>query len=115
MYRREYAVRAQLLELARWAIEWFQNFARHLLAAGVAAYRDNALGYSKGAAYSALLSFVPVLTTIAALLVQANAAAVSRGLSRFLFEVVPPGTEDLVVRNFLVTGAKPPGLLVGAT
>lgn len=81
----------------------------------MAAYQDNALGYSKGAAYSALLSFFPVLTTIAAILVQANAASVSRSISGFLFEVVPPGTEDLVLRNFFVAGAKPVSLLVGAT
>lgn len=93
---------------------WWIVFSRRLGLSCVAAYNDGALGIAKGAAYSALLSFFPVLTTIAAILVQANAPAVSRSLSGFLFEVVPPGTEDLVLRNFFVTGAKPVSLLVGA-
>lgn len=97
------------------AAAWWGGFWKRLGRACVASYQDNALGFAKGAAYSALLSFFPVLTTITAILVQANAAAVSRSISRFLFEVVPPGTEDLVLRNFLVTGAKPVSLLIGAT
>ena len=44
----------------------------------VSCYKDNILGIAKGAAYSALLSFFPVLTTLTAILVQANAQAVSR-------------------------------------
>lgn len=95
--------------LAKW-----HTILQRLGRACVAAYNDNALGLAKGAAYSALLSFFPVLTTLAAILVQANAAAVSRIMSRLLFEVVPPGTEDLVLRNFLATGARPASLLVGA-
>ena len=62
-------------------------------------YRDNCFGIAKGAAYSALLSFFPVLTTITALLVQANAYAVSRSISRVVYEVVPPGTENIVAAN----------------
>ena len=78
----------------------------------VSAYEDNCLGIAKGAAYSALLAFFPVLGTIAAILVRANAEAVSRTLSRFLFEVVPPGTEDLVQYQFTVRGERPIWLLV---
>src|SRR5437868_5985987 len=55
--------------------------------AWVAAYEDNCFGLAKGAAYSALLSFFPVLTTTSALLVQANAEAVSRVITRILFQV----------------------------
>jgi membrane protein len=81
----------------------------------VAAYEDNCFGIAKGAAYSALLAFFPMLATIAAILVQANAEAVSRVLSRFLFQVVPPGSENLVERQFTVSGQRPVWLLVGAT
>ena len=81
----------------------------------VAAYEDNCFGIAKGAAYSALLAFFPVLATIAAILVQANAESVSHVLSQFLFEVVPPGSEDLVEYQFAVKGQRPFWLLVAAT
>lgn len=81
----------------------------------VAAYEDGCFGIAKGAAYSALLSFFPVLTSLTAILVRANAEAVSRVLSEFLFEVVPPGSEDLVKFNFTVRGQRPISLLVIAT
>lgn len=88
---------------------------RRFLAACAAAYRDNCLGIAKGAAYSSLLAFFPLLTAIAAILVQANAAAVSRTLSGLLFAAVPPGTEDLLLQNFIERGPRPLSLLVGAT
>lgn len=81
----------------------------------IAAYEDGCFGIAKGAAYSALLSFFPVLTSLAAILVRANAEAVSRILSEFLFEVVPPGSEELVKFNFTVRGQRPISLLVIAT
>lgn len=79
------------------------------------AYRDNCLGIAKGAAYSALLSFFPVLTTVTAILVQANAYAVSRMLSQLVFQVVPPGTEQLVVQILTTRGRQPVYLLVLAS
>src|SRR3954467_6836841 len=79
------------------------------------AYRDNCFGIAKGAAYSALLSFFPVLTTLTAVLVQANAYAVSRTVSRVVFEVVPPGTEDVVMQIFIRRGHQPGYLLLLAT
>src|SRR5690242_2614031 len=79
------------------------------------AYRDNCLGLAKGAAYSALLAFFPVLTTITALLVQANADSISRSLSNLVFEVVPPGTEEIVRYNFTERGQRPFYVLVTAT
>ncbi|MBS1877129.1 MAG: YihY/virulence factor BrkB family protein [Acidobacteria bacterium] len=83
--------------------------------AWIAAYEDNCFGVAKGAAYSALLSFFPVLTTTTAILVQANAEAVSRVLTRILFQVAPPGTQALL-RHFLsVQGNRPASLLVIAT
>lgn len=81
----------------------------------VAAYEDNCFGIAKGAAYSSLLAFFPVLTTLATLLVQANAAAVTRVLSQLLFEVVPPGSENLVLRHFVAVGPRPLLLLAVGT
>ena len=76
------------------------------------AYLHNCFGIAKGAAYSALLSFFPVLTTVAALLVQAKSESVARAITRFLYKVVPPGTEDVVRDLFLVRGQRPNSLLV---
>jgi membrane protein len=72
------------------------------------------LGTAKAAAYSSLLSFFPVLTTAGAVLVQAKADFVSKTVSEFLFEVIPPGTEDLVRYQFAVKGQRPMVLLVAA-
>ena len=81
----------------------------------IAAYEDNCFGIAKGAAYSALLAFFPILASLAAILVQANAESVSRVISQFLFEVVPPGSEDLVEYEFAVKGQRPLWLLIAAT
>ncbi len=85
-----------------------------LQAASVGLYSDGCLGIAKGAAFSGLLSFFPVLTTLAALLVQAKAEAVSRTIAHLLYDVVPPGTEDVVRRLFVVHGQRPGWLLVTA-
>ena len=53
---------------------------------------------------SSLLAFFPVVTTVAALLVQANADAVARTIARLLYDVIPPGTEDVVRAVALPTG-----------
>ena len=80
----------------------------------LAAFDDGCFGIAKGAAYSALLSFFPVLTTAATILVQTRAQFVSNTLEKFLSEAVPPGTEDLVVKVFQVKGARPFGILAVA-
>jgi membrane protein len=80
----------------------------------LAAFADNCFSIAKGAAYSALLSFFPVLASAATILVQTRAQFVANTIQRFLSEVVPPGTEDLVVRQFQVHGSKPLALLVVA-
>lgn len=85
---------------------------RHAL---VSTYRNGLLDIAKGAAFSALMSFFPVLTTIATILVQVNAESVSQSIAKFLFEVVPPGTEDLVQYAFTLRGARPNSLIAGAT
>ncbi|MCC6291982.1 MAG: YihY/virulence factor BrkB family protein [Bryobacterales bacterium] len=78
-------------------------------------YQENCLSISKGAAYSALLAFFPVLTTLATLLVQAQARPMLQVLARFLERIVPPGAEDLVLRRFAVEGQRPLSVLIGAT
>ncbi len=80
----------------------------------LAALDDGCFSIAKGAAYSALLSFFPVLTTAATVLVQTRAQFVSNTLEKFLSEAVPPGTEDLVVRQFQVKGARPFLLMIVA-
>ncbi len=91
------------------------RFWRVLKLVCISTYEDNCVGLAKGAAYSSLLSFFPVLASIAAILVLANAEAVASVLSSFLFEVVPPGTEDLVKYQFAVKGQRPIWLLVVAS
>jgi membrane protein len=75
---------------------------------------DGCFGFAKGAAYSALLSFFPVLTSSATILVQTRAGFVASTLQNFLSQIVPPGTEELVVQQFRVMGERPFGLLVVA-
>lgn len=75
---------------------------------------DGCWGIAKGAAYSGLLSLFPVLSSIATILVQANAGRVSEYLARFVFEAVPPGTAELLERQFRERGAQPISLIVAA-
>lgn len=82
--------------------------------AGIATYERGLIDIAKGAAFSALLSFFPVLTTLATILVQANAESVSQSIAKFLFEVVPPGTEDVVQYAFTLRGSRPNYLIAGA-
>ena len=90
------------------------RFWSRLRAAFQSTYEDGCFGISKGAAYSSLLAFFPVLTTVAAVLVQANADAVARTTARLLYDVIPPGTEDVVRALFTVKGQRPTALLIGA-
>jgi membrane protein len=80
----------------------------------VSAFSDNCFSIAKGAAYSALLSFFPILTSAATILVQTRADFVSRTLEDTLSQIVPPGSEGLVVQQFRVTGARPLALLIVA-
>ena len=66
----------------------------------ISAVDDNCFGIAKGAAYSSLLSFFPVLTSATAILVQSSAAFVSDTIEGALTQIVPPGTEDLVMQQF---------------
>ncbi len=80
----------------------------------VAAYEDNCFGIAKGAAYSFLLSLFPILTTLTSVLIQANAQAVVHVIATFVREVVPPGTEDLVLSRLRERGSRPISLPVVA-
>jgi membrane protein len=80
----------------------------------ISAFDDNCLSIAKGAAYSALLSFFPVLASAAAILVQTRAQFVSDMLEQTLQEIVPPGSEDLVLQQLKVTGSRPIVLLIVA-
>jgi membrane protein len=80
----------------------------------VASYEDNVFGIAKGAAYSSLLAFFPVLASLAAILFRVNAQSVARVLSRLLFEVVPPGSEELVRSQFAARGIRPWWLILAA-
>ena len=92
----------------------FHNLAWLLRQSFVASIDDGCFGIAKGAAYSALLSFFPVLTSAAAILVQTRADFVAKTIQSFLSEIVPPGTEDLVVQRFRSVGERPLGLLIFA-
>ena len=83
--------------------------------AWIAAFEDNAFGTAKGAAYSALLAFFPVLSSVSAILIQASADSVSRLLTRLLFEVVPPGTQEMIRTNLIEHGPRPALLLISGT
>ena len=89
-----------------------RTFAWLLRRSLIAAFDDNCFGVAKGAAYSALLSFFPVLTSAATILVQTRAEFVSQTIEDALSIIVPPGSESLVVQQFRVTGARPVALLV---
>ena len=80
----------------------------------ISTFNDGCIGSAKGAAYSAMLSFFPMLTSAAAIMVQTRTEFVAATLEGFLSQIVPPGTEDLVVRQFRVMGARPFGILIGA-
>lgn len=99
-----------LFEPGYWARFW-----PLLRRASIGLYQHGCFGIAKGAAYSGLLSFFPLLTTLASILVQAKAEAVSRTVAHLLYDVVPPGTEEVVRTLFVVHGQRPHSLLVGAS
>jgi membrane protein len=80
----------------------------------LAALDDGCFGIAKGAAYSALLSFFPVLTSAATILVQTRADFVARTMTEVLQQIVPPGSEEIVINQFRMKGQRPPGLLIFA-
>lgn len=77
------------------------------------AYEHGCLGFAKGAAYSALLAFFPILTTTTAILVHVNAGTLSLKIIGALFKVVPPGVEGLI-KQILAHGSRPLALPIAA-
>jgi membrane protein len=87
----------------------------HLLRRALfASFNDGLFSIAKGAAYSALLSFFPVLATAATALVQMRADFVQRNILSFLSTVLPPGTDEVVLQQFHFRGQRPLSLLVVA-
>ena len=78
----------------------------------VASIDDGLFNIAKGAAYSALLSFFPVLASVATIFVQTHANYVQRNLAGFLSQILPPGTEDVVLAQFRYRGKRPVSLLI---
>ena len=91
-----------------------RTFWRAFRRALVGIYHHNALGHAKGAAYSALLAFLPVLTATTAILAQINAEAVSKRVTALFFRVAPPGVEDLVRFQVTQRGSRPTVLPIAA-
>ncbi len=79
-----------------------------------ASFDDGLFTVAKGAAYSALLSFFPILTAVATVFVQVRADFVQQNIVSFLSEVLPPGTEEVVLQQFRARGQKPILLLIVA-
>ncbi len=80
-----------------------------------AAHRDGCFGTAKAAAYSGLLSFIPILSALATLLIEFRAEQMARWIAQYLFIAIPPGTEDLVQMGFRARGERPIPLIAGAT
>ncbi len=59
-------------------------------------------------------SLFPVLTSVAAIFVQTRTGPVQRSLGKFLEQILPPGTEDIVLQQFRLRGQRPAALLVVA-
>ncbi len=98
-----------IIESGFWARSWWL-----LRRAFVAAYEDNCFSIAKGAAYSCLLSLFPVLTTLTAILLEVNAQSVVHVIATFARQVVPPGTEDLVLSRLREHSTRPISLPVAA-
>ncbi len=92
-----------------------QRFFGLFRQASIAAYEDNCFGIAKGAAYSSLLAFFPVLASVAAILASVNAGAVARVFTRLLIQVIPPGSEDLVRSQFTARSERSGWLILSAT
>lgn len=86
---------------------WLQRQFWLLRRAFVAAYEDNCFGIAKGAAYSFLLSLFPILTTLTAIMIHVNAQSVVHVIADAAREIVPPGTEDIILSRLQVRATKP--------
>jgi len=78
----------------------------------LASIDDGCFSIAKGAAYSALLSLFPILTSVATIFVMAGAEFVTRSMTEVLKKVLPPGTEGVVLTQFRAHGQKSITLLI---
>jgi membrane protein len=76
-----------------------------------ASFDDGLFTIAKGAAYSALLSFFPVLATVGTVLLQMRADFVRRSVVTLLSQVLPPGTDELVLQQFSSRPQRPIAIL----
>ena len=90
----------------------FRHLPGLLRAALFASFEDGLFSIAKGAAYSALLSFFPLLASAASIFVQTHTDYVQRALARFLAQILPSGTEDIVLADFRYRGARPMTLII---
>jgi membrane protein len=81
----------------------------------LSSFDDGLYTIAKGAAYSSILSFFPVLTSAATIFVQTKTEFVAKAISHFLSQVVPPGSEIEVTRAFKAAGQRSNALLVIAS
>jgi membrane protein len=79
-----------------------------------ASFDDGLFTIAKGAAYSALLSFFPIMATVATVLLHARADSVRRNMVSFLAQILPPGTQEVVLQQFRYEGKRPNTLLIVA-
>lgn len=63
----------------------------------ISAAFDNCFSIAKGAAYSFLFSLFPVVTTLITILLKVRAQAILHIVARFVIQVAPPGTEELIL------------------
>jgi membrane protein len=75
---------------------------------------DGCFTIAKGAAYSSLLSFFPILTSAATVLVMTGAGFAMNTLSEVLQKVLPPDTDRIVLAQFRARGQKSITLLIVA-
>ena len=78
----------------------------------LAAIDDGCFSIAKGAAYSALLSLFPILTSAATVFVMTGTEFVTRSLTELLRKVLPPGTQGVVLTQFRANGQKSITLIV---
>ena len=74
-------------------------------------FDDNLYTIAKGAAYSSILSFFPVLASVTTIFVQAKADFVRATLDHFLSQVLPPGTSDVLAQYIKAAGQRSNALL----
>ena len=89
---------------------WFRALSR--VPMGI--YNHGALGYAKGASYSALLSVFPVFAVTIAALSEANASAVAHRIADLLYEFSPPEVAQLFRSWFAEHIRHPQSLRVAA-